>query len=71
MDELIEQAKTIVDVIRRQNWKNGGCLSIDTDEAVAVVEQLVRTAYSAGKVDGVKECGERIIRLARIELWGA
>lgn len=63
MDELLEQADTIVHAIRSQNWKNGGCLSVDTPEAVEVVQQLVRTAYSAGKVEGVRESGERMLEI--------
>lgn len=55
MDDLLEQAETIVSAIRSQNWKNGGCLSIDSPEAVAAVQQLVRTAYSAGKIDGAMQ----------------
>ena len=61
MDELLEQAETIVAAIRSQNWKNGGCLSVDSPEAVAAVQQLVRTAYSAGKVEGCRESGERML----------
>lgn len=62
MDELLEQADTIVHAIRSQNWKNGGCLSIDTPEAVEAVQQLVRTAYSAGQADGVRQSGESMLR---------
>ena len=61
MDELLEQAETIVSAIRTQNWKNGGCLSVDVPEAIAAVQQLVRTAYSAGRVDGARETGELML----------
>ena len=62
MDELLEQAETIVAAIRAQNWKNGGCLSVDLPEAIAAVQQLVRAAYSTGKLDGVRESGERMLK---------
>ena len=61
MEELLEQAETIVAAIRSQNWKNGGCLSIDHPEAVAAVQQLVRTAYSAGQVDGARGMGDSML----------
>lgn len=32
-------AHEIVTLIRQQNWKNGGCLLVDHDEAVALIEQ--------------------------------
>lgn len=62
IDELLEQTETIVDAIQSQNWKMGGCLSVDRPEAIAVVQQLVRTAYSAGKSDGTREHGEMLLR---------
>ena len=54
MDDLLEQAEQIVDLIRSQNWKNGGCLSVDRPDAIAVVQQIVRTAYSAGQSDAAQ-----------------
>ena len=61
MDDLLEQAEQIVDLIQSQNWKNGGCLSVDRPDAIAVVQQLIRTAYSAGQSSGAAEVGERML----------
>lgn len=62
MDELLAQAKDVVTAIRSQNWKNGGVMVIDGDEAVALVMQLMKTAYSAGLVDATKHTGDMIMR---------
>lgn len=62
MDELIAQAKQIMTLIRSQNWKNGGCLSVDHDEAVAVVTQALKTAYSTGLVDATAHTGKMMMQ---------
>lgn len=46
-------ADEIVDVIRAQNWKLGGVLVIDRDEAVALVAQAIEAARSAGHIEGM------------------
>lgn len=60
--DMEEQATEVVKLIRSQNWKHGGALSVDSDEAEAVVLQLVQTAYSKGLVDGTKASGESMMR---------
>lgn len=57
-----EQAEQIVTLIRSQNWKNGGVLSVDHPEAVALVAQALATAYSGGQVDACQETGERMLQ---------
>jgi hypothetical protein len=63
MDELLELTKQVVDAIRKQSWKNGGCLVIDVDEALASVNGLVTSAYSLGSLDGTRESGERALKI--------
>lgn len=53
-DEMTEQAEQIVTLIRSQNWKNGGVLSVDHGEAVAVILQAMKAAYSKGLVDAAQ-----------------
>jgi hypothetical protein len=60
-DEVLDQVPDIVSTIRKQNWKLGGTLIIDSDEAEAVIEQLVRAAYSLGVVHGSSEMGDRLL----------
>lgn len=60
-DDLMKQVPTIVDLIRSQNWKNGGCLTVDRPEAITVIENLVSAAYSAGSLDGTRAAGERML----------
>lgn len=52
MDELI--AEHIVTLIRSQNWKNGGVLSVDRDEAIKIVAQALESAYSTGQADAMQ-----------------
>ena len=56
--EFIQHATAIVEMIRTQNWKNGGVHTLDQDEAVELVMQLMRVAYSKGSLDGTREMGE-------------
>lgn len=44
----------IVRVIRAQNWKLGGILTIDHDEAVALIEQALAVARSEGERIGME-----------------
>ena len=53
-DEMTEQAEQIVTLIRSQNWKNGGVLSIDRGEAIAAVIQAMKAAYSKGLLDAAR-----------------
>lgn len=57
--ELLDQVPEWVDLIRSQNWKNGGALSVDRDAAIALMQQCLRAAYSKGALDAAKEGGER------------
>ncbi len=60
--DMEEQVAEIVKLVRSQNWKHGGALAVDSDEAEAVVLQLVQTAYSKGLVDATKQTGESMMR---------
>ena len=43
-DTFKAQAEEIVDMIRAQNWKNGGVLVVDRYDAIALVTQALRAA---------------------------
>lgn len=60
--DMEEHVAEVVRLIRSQNWKNGGCLSVDSDEAEAVVLQLVQAGYSKGLVDATKQTSESMLR---------
>jgi len=60
MDE-VEIATQLVDTIRAQNWKNGGVLIIDRNDAIEVVAQALRTAHSAGAVEGSRSTGNGML----------
>lgn len=62
MADFSEQAEQIVDLIRSQNWKNGGVLSFDRPEAISVVEQAMRAAYTQGIAEAAQSTGERMLR---------
>lgn len=57
----LETAEQLVDMIRAQNWKNGGVLSVDRDEAIELVAQALRVAHAAGAVAATKSTGESMI----------
>lgn len=61
--DMEETVIEVVKLIRSQNWKRGGALSVDSDESEAVVLQLVQTAYSKGQSDATKLTGERMLRI--------
>lgn len=61
MDELIEQAEQIVDLIRKQNWASSGLLVVNREDAIAAVDQLVRTAYSKGATDATAQTGKSML----------
>ena len=44
-------AEEIVDLIRQQNWKNGGCHIVDRDEAIALVEQYANVVASERAIE--------------------
>lgn len=60
--DMEDDVAEIVRLIRSQNWKRGGALSIDSDEAEAAVLQLVQVAYSKGRTDATKQAGESMMR---------
>lgn len=61
MDELLEQAAQIVDLVRKQNWVASGVLVVSRPDAVAVAEQLVRTAYSKGAADAAAQARDHML----------
>lgn len=56
------QAHEIVSLIRLQNWKNGGALKVGHDDAVAVVLQAMKTAYSKGLVDAAQHTSKMMMQ---------
>jgi hypothetical protein len=53
-------AKTIVELIRAQSWKNGGVLLVDEADAIRLVATALRVAEDRGVIDGM----ERITAIA-------
>jgi len=54
--ETIE-ARTIVELIRAQNWRNGGVLLVDEADAVRLVVTALRIAEHRGVIDGMERIG--------------
>ncbi len=50
-------AKTIVELIRAQNWQNGGALLVDDADAVRLVVTALRVAQDRGLIDGMERMG--------------
>ena len=50
-------AKTIVELIRAQNWRNGGVLLVDEADAVRLVATALRVAQDRGVIDGMERMG--------------
>jgi len=50
-----QEAETIASAIRKQNWKNGGVLEWDHDEAVGFVAASLELAFARGRLQGTKE----------------
>jgi hypothetical protein len=50
-------AKTIVELIRAQNWQNGGALLVDEADAVRLVATALRVAQDRGVIDGMGRIG--------------
>lgn len=63
LDDLLQYAEQAVTTIRAQNWKNGGVMAVDHDEAVALVKSIVKAAYAFGDAHGSHEAGERMLRV--------
>lgn len=61
MTDFESDAEQAVDIIRMQNWKNGGTLSVDRPDAVKLIAQYLRAAYSAGVVEGARETGDKML----------
>jgi hypothetical protein len=51
------EAKTIVELIRAQNWKDGGVLLVDEADAVRLVVTALRIAEHRGVIDGMERIG--------------
>lgn len=62
MSNEIETATQIVDLVRAQNWKNGGVLSIDRDEAIGLVAQALRASFTEGCTAGARSTGDSMLR---------
>jgi hypothetical protein len=54
--ETIE-ARTIVELIRAQNWRNGGVLLVAEADAVRLVVTALRIAEHRGVIDGMERIG--------------
>jgi hypothetical protein len=52
MDELLELGKQVGHFVR---------YSDDKDQADKLIEQLIRTAYAAGRKDGAEAMGKRML----------
>jgi hypothetical protein len=50
-------ARTIVELIRAQSWKNGGVLLVDEADAVRLVATALRVAEDRGVIDGMERMG--------------
>lgn len=55
------KAEEIVDLLRAQNWKNGGVHSIDRDDAVALVEQFGKAKAAEEAVRCTSEAWDKAI----------
>ena len=50
-------AKSLVELIRVQNWRNGGVLLVDEADAVRLVATALRIAEQRGAIDGIARVG--------------
>ncbi|MDR3502907.1 MAG: hypothetical protein P4L79_10015 [Legionella sp.] len=48
----------LVDKIRLQNWKQGGALVMDNDDAVELVEAAIAAAYERGRREENEACAK-------------
>ncbi len=67
-EDFMERATEIVDIIRSQNWKNGGAHKIDHSEAVDLIAQALRAAHAEGCAEGAKTTGESMMRVLDVEI---
>lgn len=51
-DWFNETAAQLVAVVRLQNWKNGGCLTVDVPEAIALVVANLKLSFTKGDHNG-------------------
>lgn len=54
-------ADDIATLIRQQNWKNGGHLMVDHDEAVDLIEQYAQMVAAGARVEATREAFDRAI----------
>lgn len=54
-------AEEIVDLIRAQNWKNGGVHHIDRDRCIALVEQYGKSMAAEEAVRCTREAWDKAI----------
>jgi hypothetical protein len=54
-------AHDVATIIRQQNWKNGGCLCIDHDEAVALIEQYAAVAAAESACHATQKAFDKAI----------
>lgn len=54
-DWATEQAREIAKLIRHQNWKRGGALTVDSDEAAELIAQALRIAKAEGEKVGLAQ----------------
>lgn len=51
-DDVIETAREIAAAVREQNWKNGGCLTMDIDDAERVIAGAIMAERARGATHG-------------------
>lgn len=54
-------AEAIVDLIRHQNWKNGGVHSIDRDECISLVKGFAAAEASQARIEATELAHERML----------
>jgi hypothetical protein len=52
-------AEAIVDLIRHQNWKNGGVHSIDRDECITLLKNFAAAEASQARIEATETAYER------------
>lgn len=63
--EQVDTATKLVDAVREQNWKNGGVLALDRDQAIWDVAVALRAAYARGYEAGQRDMRERAANACR------
>jgi hypothetical protein len=58
-------AHDIASLVRQQNWKNGGCLCIEHDEAVSLIEQYAQVVAAAAAVAATREAFDKAVATVR------